>query len=131
MPKQERKQYNDVLSGMIVLQSLMEFTTKVADGDIADNRAQYDAILSKVHNAAAPEHQQQEPAYFAEPANSLRVSQKFSQIKAKMKEAGHPIHINLPRRSRSFGAKQLDKLKKNDAWAAFAKLNAAAGKGKK
>jgi hypothetical protein len=124
--KKPRKVYADTLSGMIVLQALIEFTHEVAEGKITDNRSQFDAILCRVHNAAAPENQQKAASYFAEPENSLRVSQKFSQIKTKMKDAGEEIHISLPRRSRSFGAKQLATLKQNDAWASFATLNKAA-----
>ena len=127
-PKQKRKVYDDALSGMMVLQALMQFTTKVAANEIADNRSQFDEILASVHNAAAPDSQAKPASYFAQPENSLRVSQKFSQIKTKMKEAKHPIYIKLPRRTQSFGDKQLAKLKQDDAWAKFAALNKAAKK---
>jgi|7_EtaG_2_1085326.scaffolds.fasta_scaffold09175_5 hypothetical protein len=125
MPK--RIVHDDVLSPMMILESLMEYTTSVADNSIPENRGQFDAILCRRHNEAAPEHQQKTAKYFAESVHSLRVSQKFSNIKGKLKDAGIPIHLSLPRRTRSFGEKQIAKLEGNAQWAAFMKLNKAAG----
>ena len=68
-------------------------------------------------------------AYLEE--HSLRVSQKFAQIKQKMKDLNTPIHISLPRRTRSVGKEQLAALKARNDWTLFAKLNTAAGKKKK
>ena len=95
--------------------------------NIADNRAQFDSILCRHHNKVAPKEQEKTPKYFAESTHSLRISQKFSNIKGKLKEAGTEIHLTLPRRSRSFGEKQLKQLQDNDSWAKFLKLNKAAG----
>mgnify|MGYP003626805692 FL=1 len=119
--------HDDVLTPMMILEALIEFTTSVADGDIADNRAQFDSILCRHHNKVAPKEQEKTPKYFAESTHSLRISQKFSNIKGKLKEAGTEIHLTLPRRSRSFGEKQLKQLQDNDSWAKFLKLNKAAG----
>jgi hypothetical protein len=124
--KRSRKQYNDGLTGLMVLESLITFTTTVANGDCADNREQFDSILVSTHNADMPAEKQITAAYVQE--QSLRVSQKFSQIKQKFKDLGNPIHLSLPRRTRSVGMAQVDKMKKLSNWAQFAKLNAAAGK---
>jgi hypothetical protein len=118
--------HDDALSPMMILESLIEFTTAVADGDIVDNRAQFDAILCRRHNEAAPKEQEKTAKYFAESVHSLRISQKFSNIKGKLKESGTEIYLSLPRRSRSFGEKQIKRLQSNDSWAAFMKLNKAA-----
>tara|TARA_R110000824_G_scaffold129247_1_gene290399 strand:- start:27 stop:410 length:384 start_codon:yes stop_codon:yes gene_type:complete len=127
MPR-TRKQYNDGLTGLMVLESLITFTTTVANGDCADNREQFDSILVSTHNADMPAEKQITAAYVQE--QSLRVSQKFSQIKQKFKDLGNPINLSLPRRTRSVGMAQVDKMKKLPNWAQFAKLNAAAGKKK-
>jgi hypothetical protein len=124
----KRTVHDDALTSMMILEALIEFKTSVADGDIADNRAQFDSILCRHHNKVAPKEQEKTPKYFAESTHSLRISQKFSNIKGKLKEAGTEIHLTLPRRSRSFGEKQLKQLQDNDSWDAFMKLNKAAGK---
>jgi len=126
--KRSRKQYNDGLTGLMVLESLITFTTNVADGECPDNREQFDSILVSTHNADMPAEKQITAAYVQE--QSLRVSQKFSQIKQKFRDLGNPIHLSLPRRTRSVGMAQVDKMKKLSNWAQFAKLNAAAGKKK-
>ena len=113
---------------MMILEALIEFSTSVASGDIDDNRAQFDSILCRHHNKVAPAEQEKTPKYFADSVHSLRISQKFSNIKGKLKESGTDIHLSLPRRSRSFGEKQIKRLESNDSWAAFMKLNKAAGK---
>jgi hypothetical protein len=129
MPERTRKRYNDGLTGLMVLDALITFTTLAANEGCADNRAQFDSILVLTHNKEMPPEKQITDAYVQE--QSLRVSQKFSQIKQKFKDLGNPIHLSLPRRTRSVGMEQVEKMKKHDNWTQFAKLNAAAGKKKK
>jgi hypothetical protein len=129
MPERKRKVYNDGLTGMMVLDALITFTTLVENKGCANNREQFDAILVSTHNKDMPTDKHISVAYLEE--HSLRVSQKFAQIKQKMKDLNTPIHISLPRRTRSVGKEQLAALKARNDWTLFAKLNTAAGKKKK
>ena len=127
--RQKRKVYEDALTGEIILNALITFTTLAANEGCANTREQFDAILCSTHNEEAPAHKQIEAAYLEE--NSLRVSQKFAAYKSKMKDLGTPIHIGLPRRSRGVNKATVERVKKHPNWAQFQKLNAAAGRAKK
>ena len=132
MPDKEkriRKVYQDGLTGLMVLEALVDFTTLVENKGVADNREQFDAILVSVHNKDMPSDKHITTAYLQE--YSLRVSQKFAVIKAKFKDGGTPIHMSLPRRTRAVGKQQIDAMKQHPNWSMFAKLNTAAGKKKK
>lgn len=122
--KQTRKRYNDGLTGMMVLTALIDFTTGVAEKTIKNNREQFDAILVEHHNMDMPRDKHIDASYIEE--HSARVSQKFSVLKSRLKELGKEIHIQLPRRSRSVGAEQIETLKNNPSWDAFMKLNTKA-----
>ena len=131
MPETEtrkRKVYKDGLTGMMVLEALISFATLVENKGCANNREQFDAILVSEHNKQMPTDKHITVAYLED--NSLRVSQKFSQIKQKFKDLNTPIHMSLPRRTRSVGKEQVAAVKARNDWALFQKLNAAAGKKK-
>ena len=129
IPKPEIK---DVLTGMMIFDALVEFTC--SDNE-SKSRLDFDQILMDKHNGSLTTPAQQaahaiDLAYLK--AHSLRVSQKFSQIKAKFKKFGEEIHLSLPRRRRSASAADIDaaKARHSSVWAKFQKLNKAAGKAK-
>ena len=77
MPERKRKVYNDGLTGMMVLDALITFTTLVENQGCANNREQFDAILVSTQNKDMPTDKHISVAYLEE--NSLRVSQSRSE----------------------------------------------------
>jgi hypothetical protein len=117
----ERKQYADSLTPDIVMEAFIEFITLVENGGVKNTRDHFNSVLANIHNAAAPDHKQITAAYLE--GNSLRVSQKFSQAKTKWKDAGTPIHLSLPRKSRDTTGETIAKMKEDPRWKVFSKLN--------
>lgn len=124
-----RKSYADQLTGEMVFYALLEFLAICeSQPQWKDNREKFDEVLASEHNKVAAAHKQIDAAYLEE--HSIRVSQKFSVYKAKMKDLGEEIFLTLPRRSRGVSSDSVDKLRSHSLFAQFKKLNAAAKKAK-